>query len=146
LGDLWGPTPAGVINSPGNLGGVKNPVFEARHHAYNSQLKNPSPAIALAWNPSADGGILGKVLGRDRTVIRAGYSLRHYAEGAQNYWAFASNSGQFFFQSGTLRPNTGGGTGTFQPGSFTFGDPLAPYLLQPNPYATTVPQANQWGR
>ncbi len=147
LADLWGPTPVGIVDAPGNLGGVQNPVFQARRHAYNSQLWNPSPAVAFAWTPASDhGGFVGKLLSKDKTVIRAGYSLRHYTEGAQNYWAFASNSGQFFFQSGNLTPNTGGGIGTFQPGSLTFGDPLPPYLLQPNPYSTTVPQANQWGR
>jgi Carboxypeptidase regulatory-like domain len=144
LGDLWGPTPVGVINSPGNLGGVQNPVFVARHHAYNSQLNNPSPAIAIAWNPKADGGMFGKLLGNS-AVIRAGYSLRHYAEGAQNYWAFASNSGQFFFQQGRLSPSTQGGTGTFQPGSLIFGSPLPDYLLTPATYSTTVPASQLWG-
>ncbi len=144
LADLWGPTPVGVVNSPGSLGGVKNPVFQARQHAYNSQLKNPSPAIALAWSPGGDRNSLPGKLTRN-TVIRAGYSLRHYAEGAQNYWAFASNSGQFFFQSGRLTPLTQGGTGTFQPGSLTFGSPLPAYNLTPATYATTVPASALWG-
>jgi len=141
LAHLWGPTPVGVINSPGNLGGVANPVFEARHHVYNSQKKNPSPALAIAWSPNREGGFLGKVLGKDKTVIRAGYSLRHYAEGAQNYWAFASNSGQFFFQQGVATP----ANGAFTAGSLTFGDRLPNYVLTPPTYSTTVPAANQWG-
>lgn len=141
IADLWGPTPVGVINAPGNLGGVQNPTFVARKHAYNSQLKNPSPAFALAWSPSSDRGWLGKFLGRDKTVIRAGYSLRHYAEGAQNYWAFASNSGQFFFQGGVANP----ANAAFRAGSLTFGDPLPNYVLTPPVYSTTVPAAVQWG-
>ena len=141
LGDLWGPTPLGVVNSPGNLGGVKNPVFEARKHVYNSQKMNPSPAVALAWSPSRESGPLGKLVGKDKTVVRAGYSLRHYAEGAQNYWAFASNSGQFFFQQGVANP----GNGAFTAGSLSFGDALPKYVLTPSTYATTVPAANQWG-
>jgi hypothetical protein len=145
LGDLWGPTPLGVVNAPGNLGGVMNPQFLARRHAYNSQLKNPSPAIAFAWSPQADSGVLGKLFGKGKTVIRAGYSLRAYAEGAQNYWAFASNSGQFFFQQGRLTPSTQGGTGTFQPGSLTFGSPLPAYNLTPATYSTQVPASAQWG-
>src|SRR5262249_54069749 len=131
IADLWGPTPVGVVNAPGNLGGVANPTFQARVHVYNTQWKNFSPAVALAWSPARTGGILGKLIGKDKTVIRTGYSLRSYAEGAQNFWAFASNSGQFFFQSGNLTPVVGGGLGTFQPGSLTFGSPLPPYLLQP---------------
>ena len=33
-----------------------------------------SPRISIAWNPNASGGVLGKMLGQNQTVIRAGYS------------------------------------------------------------------------
>jgi hypothetical protein len=33
-----------------------------------------SPRVALAWNPSYDSGILGKILGRNKTVFRGGYA------------------------------------------------------------------------
>jgi hypothetical protein len=33
-----------------------------------------SPRAALAWSVNADGGILGKLLGRGKTVVRGGYS------------------------------------------------------------------------
>jgi hypothetical protein len=33
-----------------------------------------SPRVALAWNPNFDGGILGSVFGRGKTVIRGGYA------------------------------------------------------------------------
>lgn len=142
IGDLFGPTPVGAIDQPGTLGGVANPVFQARVHAYNTSYINPSPAIAVAWSPNRTEGVLGKIVGRDKTVVRAGYSLRHYTEGAQNFWAYASNSGQFFFQQGSATPVAGGGTGTFQPGSLTFGSPLPAYLLTPSVYSKTVPEAN----
>lgn len=144
LGNIWGPTPVGAIFSPGTLGGVANPQFVAQVHAYNSSYVNPSPAFGLAWNPKADGGFLGKVLGNGATVIRAGYSLRHYAEGAQNFWAFASNSGQFFFESGSLTSNPTAAVGNFTPGSLTPGpaSQLPAYFLSPSTYSTTVPAAN----
>jgi carboxypeptidase family protein len=145
IADLWGPTPIGVVDSPGTLGGVADPTFQARVHVYNTQYKNFSPAIGVAWSPSRSDGMLGRIIGKNKTVIRAGYSLRSYLEGAQNFWAFASNSGQFFFQSGSITPNVGGGTGTFQPGSLTFGSQLPGYLLQPPVYSKTVPAANLWG-
>ena len=132
LGDLWGPTPVGKIFSPGTLGGVQNPNFVAQVHAYNPSYVEPSPAVALAWSP----------LGGDKTVVRLGYSLRHYTEGAQNFWAFASNSGQFFFQSGSLTSNPTPALGNFTPGSLTFGDPLPAYFLSPSTYSTTTPAAN----
>jgi hypothetical protein len=142
LGDLWGPTKVGAIFSPGTLGGVASPNFVAQVHAYNSAYVEPSPAVALAWNPTSKDGFMSKLLGGDKTVIRLGYSLRHYTEGAQNFWAFASNSGQFFFQSGALTSNPTTAVGNFAPGSLTFGDPLPPYFLSPSTYSTTTPAAN----
>jgi len=139
LGDLWGPTPVGGIFQPGTLnGGVANPVFQSQVHAYNGQWRTPSPAFALAWNPQKDDGLLGKVFGNGKTVIRTGYSLRHYTEGAQNFWAYASNSGQFFYQSGSLTSNPTPTLGNFTPGSLTVGDPLPAFLTSPAVYSTTV--------
>jgi hypothetical protein len=144
LGDIWGPTPVGRPFSPGTLGGVSNPQFVAQVHAYRPSYFNPSPAFAFAWNPKINGGWLGKVAGQGATVIRAGYSLRHYAEGAQNFWAFASNAGQFFFQSGNLTSNPTAAVGNFTPGSITPGpaSQLPAYFLSPATYSTTVPAAN----
>ena len=146
LGDLWGPTPVGAMFQPGKLGGVSNPQFTARSHVYNTSWKNPQPAIALAWNPQAKSGILGKLFGTDKTVIRAGYSLRNYQEGAQNFWAFASSSGQFFFQQGSLNPDPSTtGPGYFKPGALTLGDPLPPYLLTPNTWSPQVSASQMFG-
>ena len=74
-----------------------------------------------------------------KTVIRTGWSLRNYQEGAQNFWAFASNSGSFFFQSGSLTPDTTGAVGTFTPGSLALGQALPPYALFPTTWASTLP-------
>src|SRR5579884_1217897 len=137
LGDIWGPTPVGAPFQPGNLGGVQNPNFVAQVHAYKPSYVNPSPAFAIAWNPQSDSKLIGR-----GTVIRAGYSLRHYQEGAQNFWAYASNSGQFFFQQGSLNSNPSPGVGNFVPGSLYFGDPLPPYALTPPTYTAVTPAAN----
>jgi len=67
LGDLWGPTQVGAIFSPGTLGGVQNPQFQAQVHAYKTSYVNPSPGVALAWSPQAsDDGFLGKRWGKTR--------------------------------------------------------------------------------
>ena len=42
-------------------------------YPYNPFYGGISPRVALAWNPNFDGGILGKVFGRGKTVIRGGY-------------------------------------------------------------------------
>lgn len=148
LGDLWGPTPVGKIFQPGTLGGVADPHFVAGQHAYSPSYFNPSPAFAVAWSPMADSGWLGKLTGgKNRTVIRTGYSLRHYAEGAQNFWAFAAdgtNGAPFFFQQGLLTSNATPALGNFAPGSLILGNNLPPYFLTPATYSTTVSAASLW--
>lgn len=141
FGDLYGPSPVGAVDQPGNLGGVANPVFTAGIHAYSTKV-NFSPAIGVAWSPDFGSGFLGKLAAHNKTVIRTGYSLRHYQEGAQNFWAFASNSGQFFFQQGSATPGTANGVGSFVAGSLAFGDALPQYQLTPTVYSKTVPEAN----
>ena len=141
LGDLYGPTPVGAVFQPGNLGGVANPQFQAGVHVYHTKV-NFSPGVAVAWSPSHTEGFLGKLIGHNRTVIRTGYSLRHYTEGAQNFWAFASNSGQFFFQQGSASAGTTNSVGSFTAGSLAFGDPLPQYQLSPAAYSKVVPAAN----
>ncbi|MCI0660284.1 MAG: carboxypeptidase-like regulatory domain-containing protein [Acidobacteria bacterium] len=42
---------------------------------FNLDRKNFSPRIAAAWNPSYQSGMLGKLFGDRRTVLRGGYSL-----------------------------------------------------------------------
>jgi len=138
VADFWGPTPVGAIFQPGNLGGVQNPMFTAKVHAYNSSLVNPEPAAALAWSPKTSGW-LAKIFPSGNTVIRSGWSLRNYQEGAQNFWAFASNSGAFFFQQGSLTADTSGAVGTYQPGSLTLGQALPQYALFPTSWAPTLP-------
>ncbi len=46
-------------------GGIKYP--------YNPFYGQFSPRVAAAWNPNYDGGLLGKLFGNRKTVIRAGY-------------------------------------------------------------------------
>ena len=63
----------GQIYNP-TLGFV--PVAQSGHSsAYNTDFGNVAPRVALAWNPSFDGGILGKVLGKQKTVIRGGFGM-----------------------------------------------------------------------
>lgn len=43
--------------------------------AYTTDYGNVAPRAALAWNPSFDKGVLGKLLGDRKTVIRGGFGL-----------------------------------------------------------------------
>ncbi len=44
-------------------------------YPYNPYYKGFSPRVAAAWNPSFDGGLLGDVFGKNKTVVRGGYSI-----------------------------------------------------------------------
>ena len=138
LADFWGPTPVGAIFQPGDVSGVTNPVFTAKRHVYHSSYVNPQPAAALAWSPQAE-GLLGKIFPKGKTVIRTGWSLRNYQEGQQNFWAWGSNSGLFFYQQGSLNPDTSGAVGTFQPGTLFYGQQLPAMNLTPATWSSTVP-------
>ena len=64
-------------------GQVYNPVLgfatvanvgSGQKYPYNPFYDGFSPRISTAWNPSFDDGILGRVVGHGKTVVRAGYS------------------------------------------------------------------------
>lgn len=65
-----------------NQGQIYNPTLgflpvaqSGRSSVYNTDYGDLAPRVALAWNPSFDGGILGKVLGPRKTVFRGGFGL-----------------------------------------------------------------------
>lgn len=45
------------------------------HRSLYSNVVVPSPRVGIAWNPSFEGGLLDKVFGKRKTVLRGGYSL-----------------------------------------------------------------------
>lgn len=140
LAALYGPTPVGSMFQPGTLGGFGDPTFTASVHKYNTMWKNPQPAVALAWNPNVTSGLLGKLMGGHKTVIRTGYSLRNYQDGAQNIWAFGSE-GLFFYQQGSANPDpTQTGPGYYKPGSLFVGSPttVPNFLLTPQTWSPTI--------
>lgn len=51
-----------------------NNVGSNKKYPYNPFYGGLSPRIAAAWNPNYTDGILGKVLGSGKTVVRGGYS------------------------------------------------------------------------
>jgi Carboxypeptidase regulatory-like domain len=52
----------------GNTGG-------GQKYPYNPFYGSFSPRLAAAWNPSYTDGLLGKVFGQGKTVVRGGYSI-----------------------------------------------------------------------
>jgi hypothetical protein len=116
---IWGPSGVNNLFNPGSLNGDLNPQITQLSQAYNNWNVATQPAIGIAWNPKSDEGWLGKLLGGDKTVIRAGYSLRKFTEPQQYVWNQASDYASFYYQSFFLNANTTGATGTFTPGSLS---------------------------
>lgn len=48
-------------------------VGAGQKYPYNPVYNEFSPRVALAWNPSYDSGVLGKLFGHGKSVIRGGY-------------------------------------------------------------------------
>jgi hypothetical protein len=51
------------------------PISNAHVPVYNIDWGNLAPRAAFAWNPSSNHGILGRILGDRKTVLRGGFGL-----------------------------------------------------------------------
>ncbi|MGA8937596.1 MAG: carboxypeptidase-like regulatory domain-containing protein, partial [Acidobacteriaceae bacterium] len=147
---LWGPTGVNNAFNPGSFKGEADPNYVSRQHAYAPWNVSPQPNVGFAWSPVAKrGGFLSKLLGVSDTVVRGGYSLRRYTPQYQDFWAYASDFGSFFYQgfdeSASNVSTTGyfpGGTehlANFQNGTFPNN-----YVIDPASYSATVDEASQF--
>jgi carboxypeptidase family protein len=53
---------------------IRNINGDSMKYPYNPFYGGFNPRVSLAWSPSFDDGILGAVVGRNKTVIRGGYA------------------------------------------------------------------------
>jgi hypothetical protein len=133
VSSLYGPTGAGNLFNPGSLKGDLNPEYVGGGNAYKPWNVSPQPQIGIAWTPQYSDGILGKLVGGNATVIRAGFSLRNFIEPYQYYWDYATDQGSFYYQYFNLYSGSAGSnpTGYYAPGSLALGNPLPNSLLTP---------------
>ena len=146
LAAMYGPSGIGNLFKPGTLTGDMNPAYVAKAHQYAPWNVTPQPTIGLAWNPAYSEGLLGKLFRGGNTVIRAGFDIKRFTEPYQYFWNNASNHGLAFFQSFSYQPVTGGGLGTFTPGSLTLAPSQQPFpdtllLKSPTAYAASIPES-----
>jgi hypothetical protein len=52
-----------------------NPVGDIKKPIYNVDYKDFAPRISLAWNPSAKSGVMSRLIGDKKTVIRGGFAM-----------------------------------------------------------------------
>lgn len=141
---IFGPSGINNLFKPGSFttdpNGL-NPMLVQNAKPYNSWNKAVQPALGFAWNPSFDSGFLSKLTGGDKTVIRAGFSLRTATEPQQYVWNQATDAASFYYQSFALAANTSKATGTFTPGTLSISsfnpsaDPKTAPQFTGNPYA-----------
>jgi hypothetical protein len=152
---VFGPSGVNNLFNPGSLNGDMNPQIAVRPAPYQSWHKSPQPAIGIAWNPHGGGGWAEKLLGGDRTVIRAGMSLKKFTEPQQYFWNQASDGGAFYYQFFNLFSNNNTGTSNFTPGSFILNTPFLSgssspfqlpagksYALSPQTYAVSESESD----
>lgn len=150
---MFGPSGVNNLFKPGVLStnaADLNPQYISRSHQYNPWNVSPQPTIGIAWNPNYSEGLLGKFFGGGKTVIRAGFQLRRFTEPQQYVWNDMSNHGFGYYQNYSLQAVSGGGTGTFAPGTLALGDALPPFLFTPPSYSPILPESiatwvNFWG-
>jgi hypothetical protein len=143
IDSIYGPTAVGALFQPGSLSGNLSPQFVLNPRPFHGFYNTPQPQVALNWNPRPDSGsVWGKLLGDGATSIRAGFGLRHFTEPYQFYWDAASAQQLLYYQNFALTPNTSGATGTFTPGSLSYGQGLPPFAYNPLTFPTNAPLSN----
>jgi Carboxypeptidase regulatory-like domain len=108
LASIFGPSKA--LFSPGNLSGNNDPTMEVGKTPFERDATNFAPNFGFAWNPSFEKGLLGKIMGDKKTVIRGYWGQVYYDEGTQ---FFAANAGPNIgktLSATTLIPGTPGQT------------------------------------
>ena len=131
LSSMFGPSGIWSLFHPGTLNGTMNPQLVQNSQPYNNWFVAPQPAIGFAWNPH------GRLMGGDKTVIRAGFSFRKFTEPQQYVWNQASDYGSFYYQGFFLNANSTGQTGTFSPGGLSLGSTFPAYGFSPQSFQKT---------
>lgn len=108
LASLLGPSK--TLFSPGVLSGNNNPTVEVGRVPYNTDWKNLGPNFGFAWNPSQMKGMLGRLLGDKKTVIRGSFGLVYYDEGTQFFAQNLGNNAGKTINATQLTPGTAGQT------------------------------------
>ena len=89
LADVWGVSGVGNLFRPGVLTG-QPPVFQQYNKgdgAYDWDRNNFAPSLGFAWTVGGNGGIIGRVLGRQEgdSVLRGGYTLAYNRPGMNDF-------------------------------------------------------------
>jgi hypothetical protein len=154
LNNLFSPCAGGTCSAynPNDL------TYAARVHPYHPWNVSPQPNVGIAWSPQFTEGLLGKLTGGGKTVLRAGYSLRRFTTDYQSFYNFASG-GQFYYQNYAIQGGNvkAAANGFFPAGSLSLSNYQAgtlqvsypatcgqtPYFVSPCTYTPQITEASQ---
>jgi hypothetical protein len=145
LASIFGPSTK--LFTPGALSGNNNPTMEAGRLPFKTDWKNFAPNLGFAWNPNKTEGLLGKLLGGNKTVFRGSYSTIVYDEGTQFFAQNLGGNAGKTIGATTLIPGTPGATNL--PAFYTLNDivnnPLTvnSFAFSTTEYKKTINQADQ---
>jgi len=146
LASLFGPSRR--LFAPGELSGNNNPTVEVGRVPYKTDWLNFAPNFGFAWNPSKTEGLLGKLLGGSKTVLRGSYSVIVYDEGTQMFAQNLGTNAGKLINAAALVPGRAGQQ-TSLPAFYTLSDIVANPLSVSNfaftttDYKTVINQADQ---
>jgi hypothetical protein len=84
----------------------KSGPANGRAPLYNWDKNNFQPRVAIAWQPSFKGGLLGKVFGNEKSSIRGGFAVSNDQYGEQLAVSFDLNNAVGFSSNFTTSANT----------------------------------------
>lgn len=133
--------PSGNLFQPGTLNGIQNPYIAVNANPYHGDFIQPSPNLGFAWNPNYSEGLLGKLFGGSKTVIRASYTINPYDEG----WETFENSSVYNGAGYAQYLNYSASAGNFTPGSLSLTSPgiynSVEATATPPSYQTALPES-----
>lgn len=128
--------PSNGAFQPGVLNGNLNPVFVQVSNPYKRDFMNPAPNVGFAWNPGGGPGLLGKLVGDHKTVIRASGSITYYNEG-MNAISNVLSAGRGTTQSFSINNGV-----QFPAGTLNLSSPLPPASVFPDSFSFPLPESS----
>ena len=137
---IYGPSVS--MFTPGVLRSSAIPTASVGLHPYPPDWKNFAPSVGFAWNPTISDGLLGKLFGGRKTVVRGSYNLSYYDEGTQMFAQnLGSNPGKLGSQTIQMGQN---GTNVFTTMSDVVNNPVPVSAFTGLPtYQTILNQADR---
>lgn len=109
---------------PGVFNANHIPAIAQRSVTYSRDHVNPAPNLGFAWNPRPESGLLAKLLGNAKTVIRGSYGINYFDEGLNvDYWVNTN--------AGNWRSISAQAGSEFTPGALTLQSPDPTFLVAP---------------